>query len=90
MKHWKCLTNLKKKVKCCKVSIGQKSIFISYVGKTVSLETRNNLLELLSYVGLGNETANDLSQFNEQQCLINKKESLEFGCRGDTQNHSGV
>ena len=63
---------------------------ISYVGKTVSLETRNNLLELLSYVGLGNETANTLSQFNEQQCLISEKETLEFGCIGDTPNQSLV
>lgn len=55
-------------------------------GKTVSMEIQNNLLELLSYVGLGNHTANDLSEFNEQQCMINGKETLEFGCRGDTLN----
>lgn len=52
------------------------------------MEIQNNLLELLSYVGLGNQTANDLSEFNEQQCLINGKDTLEFGCRGDTLNQS--
>ena len=59
-----------------------------YIGKIVSLETQNNLLELLSYTGLGNEIANDLSQFNDQQRVINEKETLEFSCRGDTLNQS--
>jgi len=65
-----------------------KVVVYLFAGKTISLEIRNNLLELLSYVGLGNETANDLSQFNGQQCLINDKETLEFVCSGDTLSQS--
>lgn len=71
--------------RCCQT--GSISFF---VGKTVSLEIQNNLLELLSYVGLGNETANNLSQFNKQQHLINEKETLEFACSGDTLSQSLV
>lgn len=79
--------NLKMKVH--KMSWTSKKHHISYfTGKTVSLEIQNNLLELLSYVGLGNETVNDLSQFNEQQRLINERKTLEFSCRGDIPNQS--
>ena len=56
----------------------------------MSLEVQNNLLELLSYVGLGNETANNISEFKKQQCLISEKGMLEFACRGDTPNQSRV
>ena len=91
MKHLKCLTSLRKKVKYFKISSDRRKFMVFYfvyTGKTVSLETQNNLLELLSYTGLGNETASDLSQFNEQQRMINEKDTLEFSCRGDMLNQS--
>jgi len=48
-------------------------------GKIVSLETQNNLLQLLSYDGVGNDTVvTSRSKFIEHQRLLNKTNSLEF------------
>ena len=49
------------------------------VGEKVTLETRNNLLELLSYDGVGNDTmVTSRSKFIEHQRLLNDVKDLEF------------
>lgn len=49
------------------------------IGKKVSLETRNNLLELLSYDGIGNDTVvTSRSKYIEHQRLLNDSKDLEF------------
>ena len=49
------------------------------VGEKITLETRNNLLELLSYDGVGNDTmVTSRSKFIEHQRLLSDVKDLEF------------
>jgi len=53
-------------------------VFVA-AGKKVPLETRNNLLELLCYDGVGNDTmVTNRSKFIVHQRLLNDREDLEF------------
>ena len=77
MKHLNCLINLKKKVSFGIYRVAK--IFCFTTGEKVSLETRNNLLELLSYDGVGNDTiVTSRSKFIEHQHLLNNVKDLEF------------